>query len=177
MTGPQLPAGIDHLVLIVRDLEESHRFWHDLIGFQPVGEMPPTSDRDSRIRFYSGGAPGALHHHHVGLRENPSLPPRHAEDSDRGVSHFAVRYPDRETWLAQIRFLDDHGVEFRRVDHGMTHSVYLADPDGHRVELLYELPHEVWAGDVNGALNDFQVRPSTELVDRTDYAAIHGPTA
>ena len=89
------------------------------------------------------------------------------------MSHVAVRYPDRSTWLAQIRFLADQHVEFRRVDHGMTHSIYLTDPDGHRVELLYELPQEVWADDVNGALNDYQARPSSELVDRTNYLGIH----
>ena len=173
LTGAQLPAGIDHLVLLVRDLDDSHQFRHYLIGFEPVGEMPPTPDRPTRIRFYAGGIRGALHHHHLGLRENPELPHRHAADNDQGMSHVAVRYPDRDTWLAQLRFLASEGTDFRPVDHGMTHSAYLSDPDGHRVELLYELPREIWAGNVADALNDYQVRPADELVDRTDYLAIH----
>ena len=41
----------------------------------------------------------------------------------------------------------------RRVEHGMTHSLYIHDPNGYGVELLYELPREVWEGDIDGALN------------------------
>ena len=41
----------------------------------------------------------------------------------------------------------------RRVDHGMTHSLYINDPNGYGVELLYELPREVWEGDIDAALN------------------------
>ena len=79
----------------------------------------------------------------------------------------------REAWLAQVRFVVDQGIEIRRVDHGMTHSAYISDPDGHRVELLYVLPRDVWADDIDGALNDYQLRPADELVDRTDYRTIH----
>ena len=38
-------------------------------------------------------------------------------------------------------------------------SIYIADPDGHGIEVLYELPPDVWEGDVNGALNFFQPLP------------------
>ncbi|MCL2428429.1 MAG: hypothetical protein FWD12_04280, partial [Alphaproteobacteria bacterium] len=48
----------------------------------------------------------------------------------------------------------EKGVKFnRRVDHGMTHSLYINDPNGYGVELLYELPREVWEGDIDAALN------------------------
>ena len=49
----------------------------------------------------------------------------------------------------------------RRVDHGMTHSLYIHDPNGYGVELLYELPREVWEGDIDAALN-FAVQLPTE---------------
>ena len=32
----------------------------------------------------------------------------------------------------------------------MTHSVYIADPNGHGIEVLYELPREVWEHDIEG---------------------------
>ena len=35
----------------------------------------------------------------------------------------------------------------------MTHSLYIHDPNGYGVELLYELPREVWENDIDGALN------------------------
>ena len=53
----------------------------------------------------------------------------------------------------------------------MTHSVYVRDPDGHSVEVLYDLPADVWAGDVNGPqlLRAAAVRGPEALVDDTDY--------
>ena len=53
----------------------------------------------------------------------------------------------------------------------MTHSLYINDPNGYGVELLYELPREVWEGDIDAALN-FAVQVPTEgaeaLQDRTE---------
>ena len=54
----------------------------------------------------------------------------------------------------------------------MTHSVYVRDPDGNSVEILYDLPPEVWSGDVNAALNYFEVLPAEgagALEDDTEY--------
>jgi catechol 2,3-dioxygenase len=53
----------------------------------------------------------------------------------------------------------------------MTHSVYIEDPDGHGIEVLYELPREVWEGDIDGAQNYAESLPlegPEALVDRTD---------
>ena len=64
-----------------------------------------------------------------------------------GLNHVAIAWPDRESWLKQVAFLQEKGVAFhRRINHGMTHSVYISDPDGHGIEVLYELPREVWEG-------------------------------
>jgi catechol 2,3-dioxygenase len=65
----------------------------------------------------------------------------------------------------------------RRVNHGMTHSVYIADPDGHGIEVLYELPREVWAGDIDGAQNYAEMLPTegpAALADRTDNPVFAG---
>ena len=45
-----------------------------------------------------------------------------------------------------------NGVEFLvRGNHGMTHSAYIADPDGYGLEVLYNLPADAWGGDVDAA--------------------------
>jgi hypothetical protein len=51
------PAGINHLVINVRDMDESHRFWTEILGFKEVG-------RSSRrnMRFYSGDHDGLMNH-------------------------------------------------------------------------------------------------------------------
>jgi catechol 2,3-dioxygenase len=65
----------------------------------------------------------------------------------------------------------------RRVEHGMTHSLYVHDPNGYGVEILYELSREIWAGDINGALN-WSVTLPTEgkeaLEDRTEGLPVFG---
>jgi catechol 2,3-dioxygenase len=90
-----------------------------------------------------------------------------------GVNHIAITYPTREDFLQQLEHLRANGVEFLvRGDHGMTHSVYIADPDGNGIEVLYELPAEVWEGDVNGALNWFRPLPlegPESMQDSTDH--------
>ncbi len=61
--------------------------------------------------------------------------------SPTSINHIAIELPDRETWLKQLAFMQSRGVKFsRKIDHGMSHSVYVNDPNGYGVELLYELP-------------------------------------
>ena len=77
------------------------------------------------------------------------------------INHVAIGFPTREAWLKRLEYLQEKGVKFgRRVNHGMTHSLYISDPNGYGIELLYELPHEVWGGDVNAALNYVEVLPT-----------------
>ena len=94
-----------------------------------------------------------------------------------GVNHIAIAYPDREAFLTQLRHLKANGVEFIvRGNHGMTHSAYIADPDGYGLEVLYEVPEEAWIGDVNAALNFFEPLPEDqELEDTTDYRRFEAP--
>lgn len=154
------PVGLNHLVLNVRNLEESHRFWTEVVGFKQVGELKATPQRPNppKMRFYSGDHSGRLSHHDFAMIENPDLPAPPAEWAMNGmpmaISHIAIGFPTREAWLARIEHVQKLGVKFnRRVDHGMTHSLYINDPNGYGVELLYELPREVWEGDIDAALN------------------------
>ena len=171
------PSGINHLVLNVRNLEASHRFWTETMGFRQVAEL---KGRPWKMRFYSGvNSHGDVSHHDLALAEVSAAEPGPGEGrpwnllpSRTGLNHVAVAWPDRESWLRQLAHLRDKGVPFlRRVNHGMTHSVYIEDPDGHGIEVLYELPREVWAGDIDGAQN-YAERLPTEgdeaLTDRVD---------
>jgi catechol 2,3-dioxygenase len=173
---PMTPVGINHLVLNVRNMEESHKFWTEIMGFKQVGELHPRADVPRpKMRFYSGDHDGKLNHHDLALVEMPNLPappPWSMSDSPLAINHIAIALPSREAWLKQLAFLQSRGVTFeRRVNHGMTHSVYITDPNGYGIEVLYELPREVWEGDIDAALN-YAERLPTEgeeaLVDKTD---------
>ncbi len=156
------PVGVNHLVLNVRDIERAHAFWTEIMGFRHIGQLQPRGERSMKMRFYNGLS--GSHHDlalaeiqgDAGAEEDWSMAPRRA-----GLNHLAVHYPDRESWLKQIEFLQEQGVKFNlRINHGMTHSVYINDPDGHGIEVLYELPREQWEGDINAALNYAEVLPT-----------------
>jgi len=162
-----MPSGINHLVLNVRDIEESHEFWTEILGFTQVGEIHATEKRPDppKMRFYSGDHDGKHNHHDIALVENRELPPPPEEWKMFGmpcaINHIAITLPDREAWLQQLAYLQAKGVKFdRRVDHGMTHSLYIHDPNGYGIELLYELPREVWEGDIDAALNFVRPLPT-----------------
>src|ERR1043166_8357580 len=171
------PAGINHLVLNVRDIEESHKFWTEIVGLTQVGELHARSDRPNppKMRFYSANHDGKLTHHDVALVESPHVPPP-AEwalrDAGVAINHVALTMPNREAWLQQLKFLQSRGVKFNwRVNHGVTHSVYINDPNGYGVEFLYELPREMWENDIQGAIDYLENLPTEgpeALVDRTD---------
>lgn len=183
--GPMRPRGLNHLVLNVRDIEESHRFWTEILGFTQVGELHVTKERPNppRMRFYSGDhGGGQLNHHDIALVENRALPAPPADWQMFGmpvaVNHIAISLPSREAWLAQLEYLQEKGVQFdRRVEHGMTHSLYIHDPNGYGIELLYELPREVWEGDIDAALNYARSLPTegrTALEDREQGYPVFG---
>ena len=177
------PVGINHLVLNVRDIEESHAFWTEIMGFKQVGELHPRPDRPNppKMRFYSGDHQGKMQHHDLALMEMPNLPPPSAwsmSDSQVAINHVAITLPSREAWLKQLAFLQSKGITFhRRINHGMTHSVYISDPNGYGIEVLYELPREVWEGDIDAALNYAEPLPTQgkeALVDAADHVPVFG---
>ena len=163
-----------HLALMVRDIEASHRFYTEALGFEQCGQLTTVPGVD--FRFYRG-APDR--HHDFALVQAPDPTPFPPADTawnmfanKVGINHIAICYPDRDEFLAWLRILQDLGVEFRqRGNHGMTHSVYVSDPDGNGIEVLYELPEELWMGDVNAALNHWENLPldgEGALVDPVD---------
>ncbi|MGA3004549.1 MAG: VOC family protein [Acetobacteraceae bacterium] len=177
-TGLTAPSGLNHLVLNVRNMDESHAFWTEVVGLKQVGKLKARPDRPNppNMQFYSCDHAGKDNHHDIALVENPSLPEPPKDWSMFGapvaVNHIAIAFPTREAWLARLEYLQKQGVKFnRRVDHGMTHSLYINDPNGYGVELLYELPREVWEGDIDAALNYAQGLPTEgpeALIDNPD---------
>ena len=177
------PVGINHIVLNVRDIEESHAFWTDIMGFKQVGELHPRPDRPNppKMRFYSGDHDGEMNHHDLAMVEMPNLPPPSEwsmSDSQVAINHIAITMPSREAWLKQLAFLQSKGVKFnRRVNHGMTHSLYITDPNGYGIEVLYELPRDVWGGDIDAALNYVEPLPTEgdeALIDKTENIPVFG---
>ena len=179
--GPVRPSGLNHIVLNVRNLDETHKFWTEKLGFVQVGEFNRTDPGGPRrMQFYSADHDGKLNHHDVAFMEVPSLPPPNADGTlVSAIGHIAISLPDRESWLRQLAFLQQNDVRFeRRVEHGMTHSLYIRDPNGYTVELLYELPREVWENNIQAALSHYVALPTEgpeALQDRAEGYPVFEP--
>jgi catechol 2,3-dioxygenase-like lactoylglutathione lyase family enzyme len=116
--------GIDHVVLIVRDVERSAEWYRDKLGLEPArleefrrGETPFASMRISagQVIDLLPGEPSGKNIDHVALVLDPSV------DLDQLVASgdFEVRAGPMRIWGAQ--------------GYGM--GLYVADPDGHVIEL------------------------------------------
>lgn len=170
------PIGLNHVVLNVSDMESSHRFWTEVLGFRLVGALK--REGAPKMQFYSGEQDGDLSHHDIALVERKDLLDAAAAGGAPALNHVAVQVADREAFVAQLSWLQRNGVKFgARINHGTTHSVYFHDPDGHGVEICYELPRAVWAGDIDAAVN-WSERVPTEgeaaLEDREDVPTFSG---
>jgi catechol-2,3-dioxygenase len=174
-TRPSRPS-VNHLVIAVRDIEASHRFYCDVLGFEQCGTFKSHFEPNPVMRFYRGHPD---HHHDIALQQIPDHTPAPPVPDwgifakAPGIAHIALAYGTREEWLSQLEHVQAMGVSIAlRGNHGMTHSAYVVDPDGNGIEVLYELPAEVWEGDVDSALSHFEPLPNkgpAALEDSTDY--------
>ena len=136
-------ANIGHVHLKVSDIERSLAFWRDVIGFRVTARW-----RDEAAFLSAGG-----YHHHLGLntwtsRGGPPPSPRNT-----GLYHVAVRYPDRPSLAVGLRRVLTAGIPLvGAADHGVSHSIYLTDPDQNGVELTVDLPREQWQHDAQGQI-------------------------
>jgi catechol 2,3-dioxygenase-like lactoylglutathione lyase family enzyme len=121
--------GLDHIALAVRDVERSVQWYVDVLGLERQHE----DAWDGVPTFVGKGATGL------------ALFPLRASENSLGQSnpvrvlHFALR-ADRENFLQAQRELEQRGIAFHFEDHGIAHSIYFRDPDGHELEITtYEV--------------------------------------
>ena len=70
-----------------------------------------------------------------------------------GLFHYALRVPERADlarWLAHAA--RDHVPLLGMSDHFVSEALYLADPDGHGIEIYRDRPREVWEGQVGARM-------------------------
>ena len=55
------------------------------------------------------------------------------------VQHLAMKVKDRDALIAAKKHLEENGIDVVGVtNHGIFHSIYFFDPNGHRMELTYD---------------------------------------
>lgn len=123
MPEPLPIRAINHLARTTRHLEESRKFYRDLLGFREL-ERPGFS------------FPGAWLYRHglqIHLIVDETAPREKAPLSTR-TDHLALHVDDTDEIE---RLLKAHGVEYRRnyvPQRDMT-QLFFQDPDGHHIEI------------------------------------------
>jgi catechol 2,3-dioxygenase len=123
---------LDHVHLIVRDLEKVLPFYTNVIGLK-------LHRRDDGFAALGAGA-----HDLVRLTQDPHAP---SGERTAGMYHFSLLVKERADlgrWLRRIA-LTKTPVEGLVHHAPAAEAIYLPDPEGNTVELNWDPPREVWA--------------------------------
>ncbi|MGH2739529.1 MAG: VOC family protein [Actinomycetota bacterium] len=140
---------LGHIVLYVRDLDRSRRFYRDALGWTEIA-----SDEHQMAMFSSGRT-----HHELLLLEVGEEAAPIPEGRRVGMYHFGLKIgtTDDELREAMTKLVDAGATVMGSADHGVTHSLYIADPDGNEIELYIDVQPETWRENPQAILSP--VRP------------------
>lgn len=129
---------LGHVVIRVTDRAKAETFYGGLLG------LPLCARYDAngmKMAFFTLGD-----HHNFAVSEVPP-DPRSGPRAGPGLDHVAFRIGDSLDQLREARAkLDAAGVATSPIDHEVTKSLYLSDPDGNGVELYVDVS-DIWRRD------------------------------
>jgi catechol 2,3-dioxygenase len=106
---------LGHIHLQVSDIARSEAFYHDILGFDIVAQMPTAL-------FISAGG----YHHHIGMNTWHSQGATDAPTDMVGLRFYTVDLPDAEALAAVVHRLEAAGISLVHQDG----AIALRDPDG-----------------------------------------------
>lgn len=131
--------GVHHVALLSSDVERTVRFYQDLLEF-PLTEMFENRDYEGSTHFFFDIGHGNA----LAFFDMPGLDLGPYREVLGGLHHLAISVaPSR--WAHLKQKLDDAGVEYAHVDGS---SIYFADPDGARLELISDPLGEMYGSPV-----------------------------
>lgn len=126
---------IGHVHLKVSDLKKAEDFYVKIFGFKVV-------EREGNYLFLTFGK----EHHDLALQEHKNA--KHPSEDMTGLYHFAIELENLKR-LADVYFrLKQHKIHFTPIDHGISKTIYLSDPDDNGIEVYVDTREErkEWKG-------------------------------
>lgn len=148
--------GINHLALVTGDMDQTVRFWRDLLGFRLVVGMGSTgykhyffevSDRDM-IAFFEWQNVEPVHEKEHGRPASGRIAFDHVSigvETENDLYEIKDRLDAADIWVSEV------------IDHGFIHSIYSFDPNGIAIEFSRSIPE-----------NDVRRKP--KLIDKAPSA-------
>jgi catechol 2,3-dioxygenase len=142
---------VGHAHLRTADIDRIKDFYVGVLGFDVVAEARdvPGWGTTGDVLFLSAGG----YHHHLGFNTWKSRNGAPQPDGVAGLHHIALAYPTRKSLADAYRRLKNVNWPIRQTaDHGTHEAIYITDPDGNDVELMWDRPREAWPLDDDGHL-------------------------
>lgn len=131
-------AGIHHVAYRCHDAAETVAWYRRVMGMAYTtafaeDRVPSTGEYDPYMHVFLDAGGGNV----LAFFELPGQPPMGRDpNTPEWVQHIAFRVPDMDALLAAKAHIEGEGVEvIGPTDHGVFRSLYLFDPNGHRIEL------------------------------------------
>jgi glyoxylase I family protein len=129
---PTSVRGVHHIALVCRDVEETIRFYQDLLGF-PLVELVENRDYAGSSHFFFDIGNRNL----LGFFDFPGLDSPPWQETIGAVQHLAISIGADQFTAAKEKF-DAAGIEYLGPDRGADDSLYIRDPNGVGLELYRE---------------------------------------
>ena len=140
---------IGHVHLRTSDIDRIRHFYVDVLGFDVVMEARdvPGWGTTGDVLFVAAGG----YHHHLGFNTWKSADGPPQPDGVAGLHHVALLFSSRGELAKAVKRLVDAGIPLRQLtDHGTHEAIYLSDPDGNDLELMWDRPPDQWPRDQQG---------------------------
>jgi catechol-2,3-dioxygenase len=144
------PVRVGHLVIRVRDVAKSVKWYEDVIGLKVTDWRPPYLREGEVVNAQGLGdfvfmTADAMTNSHELVIAPVATDAAGPDDKAVGMAHFAWMVgslPELEEMYAHLQEIGQPLVACR--DHGLGIGIYMLDPDGNETEFYYELPESEW---------------------------------
>jgi catechol 2,3-dioxygenase-like lactoylglutathione lyase family enzyme len=140
-----LPQSIHHVAYRCRDAQETVNFYEKALGMSYTfavaeDENPTSGERNPFMHIFFQLPDGS----HVAFFELPEEPEMGRDpNTPLWVQHLAMDVASMEDLTIAKDRLEKMGVEvLGPTNHGICHSIYFFDPNGHRLELAFRTLEE-----------------------------------